>query len=217
MTDFQSDGGALARALDRLDAALTTAKVSHFFQPADELELEDVFAELRSHGLEPSKRLTDLYAHANPADVTLDPWLYGSLELVPARFLAESHEGVALNSNGRLRAGWRGHWIIIAKAGGDPYVVNASKPDLPVFTDTHGVGAWQPKLVASSLVNFIETCASWVDHFVRAGLDPEPESYRESGDESGERASRAAWKAFLTDLRERDPEAADDAFWPNRG
>lgn len=216
MTDSPSPRNTLERALTRLDEALTRANVGHFLQPAETAEMREVVAELRSHGLEPSKHLTDYYALANPIDVVITPWIYGNLELIPARFLAEGHRDIALDDAGRLKAGWRGHWIIIARAGSDPYAVDASKPDLPVFTDTHGVGAWQPKQVASSLAGFIDSCARWVDLFVAPGLSPEPESYRDHEDDRGERASRAAWRTFMADLNARDPRATTDSFWPDR-
>ncbi len=49
-------------------------------------------------------------------------------------------------------------WLVIGyeELCGDPFFVDLNEKELPVFTAAHGEGAWNPLLIASSFIGFIE-------------------------------------------------------------
>lgn len=52
---------------------------------------------------------------------------------------------------------WQKSWYVIAQnALGDPFFLDLDKEDYPVYTAMHGSGAWEPIVVAESLVQFTE-------------------------------------------------------------
>lgn len=53
---------------------------------------------------------------------------------------------------------WKSSWVVIARDTelGDPYFVDISDDNFPVYTAVHVEGLWQPELVASSLDGFLE-------------------------------------------------------------
>ena len=56
--------------------------------------------------------------------------------------------------------GWRRTWIVIAYDNGDPYFIDTAKPlpdgECPIWMAMHGTGTWEPRLVASSLAQFLQ-------------------------------------------------------------
>ena len=198
---------------DALTQKLTTAGCAAYFERADHDDIQDAFDDLRQGHLEPSSRLRRFYQEANPAMVTISPWVYEELRFIHVRNLVDVHDGLTWKRAGKPIENWRGHWIIIAMAGQDPYFVSASSPGLPVYTDTFGVGAWQPKLVASSLDKFLEICAIWTEAFTNTNIHPELVLYRERGDLDGLLRAERAWSLFRRKLKALDPIASVAGFW----
>ena len=54
---------------------------------------------------------------------------------------------------------WLRSWVVIGTDTelGDPFFVDRSQPELPVYTAMHGVGSWDAELVSTSLESFLET------------------------------------------------------------
>lgn len=81
--------------------------------------------------------------------------------LVPPSDLDAAQVGYATDAQGRdLTSGegrWQPQWLVIGTDFflGDPYFVDLSRPDLPVFTAMHGAGKWDPEPVAKSLQDFL--------------------------------------------------------------
>lgn len=75
--------------------------------------------------------------------------------------LDSAQVGYATDAEGRDltsgEGGWRRDWLVIGTDYflGDPYLVDLSRPHMPVFTATHGAGRWDPKPVAASLQDFL--------------------------------------------------------------
>lgn len=69
--------------------------------------------------------------------------------------------GYATDAQGRdltkAEGGWHSEWLVIGTDYflGDPYFVDLSHPDMPVFTAMHGAGRWDPEPVADSLRAFL--------------------------------------------------------------
>ena len=83
------------------------------------------------------------------------PWLrlYGAAEL------AEGQHGYSENpTTGEALAEWNPEHVVIASAGGDPYVLNlgaVSKGDCPVLSAAHGQGCWEFEEVSPSFAKFL--------------------------------------------------------------
>lgn len=183
------------------------------FDELDDDDIEEVFEDLTALSLEPSRHLMSFYRHFNPMDVQITPWVYRDLELVHLRDLTEVHESFTWSDKRRARECWRGRWIVIAHTQDDPYFVDASKPELPLYTDTHGFGAWRPRLVASSLSGFFRLCAGWCEHFVSSGIDPSIANHRDRRSSLDERKAFQTWERFLKTVRDLDRPAYESGFW----
>ncbi|MEL6178396.1 MAG: hypothetical protein AAFS10_05555 [Myxococcota bacterium] len=210
-TPKQRWSAAAARLADALKAAGHVA----LFDQADADDIQDTFDDLRTCQLEPSNRLGVLYQQANPSEVSIAPWIYDTLDFIHIRDLADVHRGVAWHpkKKRRLAESWRGRWIIIALSGRDPYFVNASLPEMPVYTDTYGLWAWRPQQVASTLEGFFDLCVLWTESFIQPGLHPELAVYHEQRDTQGLERTQKAWRSFLRELKRRDPQAFEAGFW----
>lgn len=81
--------------------------------------------------------------------------------LVSPADLDSAQVGYATDVQGRdLTSGegaWQPDWLVIGTDHflGDPYFVDLSQPDMPVFTAVHGAGKWDPQPVADSLRAFL--------------------------------------------------------------
>ena len=65
-------------------------------------------------------------------------------------------EGLALSVE--ELGGWESHWLVIAQDTelGDPYFVDISDPQFPVYTAVYGEGIWESTQVATSLTAFLQ-------------------------------------------------------------
>ena len=54
---------------------------------------------------------------------------------------------------------WRAEWLVLDSVFGDPLIADVSQPGIPVLSDAHGRGRWEPTPVAESLVAFIAALA----------------------------------------------------------
>ncbi len=181
------------------------------FDPSDPAEHKEVFSSLRKQGLEPSKPLQAFYRQHNPIDFVVSPWISGELEFVPLRELSDVHDGYAWDERGKRSDIWRGHWIIVALADNDPYFVHTGKKTLPVYTDTHGMGAWQPTLVASSLARFLAVLHQWYAHFPAKQVSADMTAYLDAKDEYGRARCDRSWTELLDAVGRIDADALP--FW----
>lgn len=53
---------------------------------------------------------------------------------------------------------WNSNWLVIgySENTGDPFFIDISSKDFPVFTSMHGEEIWDPTLIADTYLNFIE-------------------------------------------------------------
>lgn len=77
--------------------------------------------------------------------------------------LKEAQYGFGKDESGNDLSGsnagdWQSSWIIIARDTelGDPYFVDASVDELPVYTAFLGEAGWETELVAASLTGFVD-------------------------------------------------------------
>lgn len=61
--------------------------------------------------------------------------------------------------------GWHRTWVVIAYDNGDPYFIDTAKllpeGDCQIWMAMHGTGNWEPRLVASSLGQFLRILRVW--------------------------------------------------------
>ncbi len=100
-----------------------------------------------------------------PAEVSFG---CGGINLFTAEELEKGQVGYAIAPDGTsLSKGcdgaWKSDWLVIGyEIGcGDPLFIDTGDSALPVFTATHGEGAWEPVMVANS----VETFARCVQEF----------------------------------------------------
>lgn len=85
------------------------------------------------------------------------------LNIIQSNNLTEIQLGYSTHPDGSDLCGenegdWLREWVVIGTDTevGDPFFVDSSNPELPVYTAMHGMGTWEPDLVAKSLKSFIE-------------------------------------------------------------
>ena len=102
--------------------------------------------------------LAALYAQG-PAAGTSIPWAGEDLQVFSFEELPDTQAGYRWRGPREAQtrdAGWSSNWVVIAAAGGDPFIVDTSKAQCPVLFARHGAGAWSPVEIASTLQDFIE-------------------------------------------------------------
>jgi hypothetical protein len=101
------------------------------------------------------------------------PLLYGELRddrnwprlAITIHTLGEIQQGqigYRIAPDGRSLVGpgaWEQQWMVIGHDDlcGDPIFVDVTKPELPVFTASHGQGLWEAELIAQSAASFFES------------------------------------------------------------
>lgn len=58
---------------------------------------------------------------------------------------------------------WPTNWIVIADEGADPLIADTSSPGTPILKDMHGMGRWDPWLLAPTLAAYLEAQARWIE------------------------------------------------------
>lgn len=96
-----------------------------------------------------------------PTSVSLG---YSTIEICAPTQLEDAQLGYAYDLQGNSLVGqsagdWQANWLVIGHEGlcGDPIFVDRQEDGLPVYTAIHGVGSWEPVMIATKLQNFVET------------------------------------------------------------
>lgn len=100
---------------------------------------------------------------------------------------------------------WKSAWLVIGHtiSTGEPIILDTSMDSLPVFTDCHGQGAWEPLQIADSLEGFAQAFRLLAElghgreHPVALAANPLPAELR---------------NRVLSSIFESSPNA-DIAFW----
>lgn len=86
---------------------------------------------------------------------TLLPSIYGDFDEMQEGYRWNPVEECSLITGSP--GAWEENWYVIAQnALGDPFFVDVSTAECPVFTAMHGAGCWEPIKLADSLAEFIE-------------------------------------------------------------
>lgn len=114
--------------------------------------------------------LRGLYALGDPPGFEI-PWSAEILRLysVADLYSAQSGYRYAAGRPNSAQPDWEPAWVVIGDISADPIIVDASKSAAPVFVAAHGMGAWSPKRVSTSLPDFLGALALWLRLWLRAG------------------------------------------------
>jgi hypothetical protein len=82
---------------------------------------------------------------------------FDSVDLAPAGELDAAQLGYGIVPEGH-ETDWQPHWVVIGHEGrcGDPIFIDTSDELFPVYTAAHGMGEWDPELIASSFQNLVQ-------------------------------------------------------------
>jgi len=81
---------------------------------------------------------------------------YTAVHLHPANAVADAQQGYGVVPDGETD--WDSAWVVIGyeDCTGDPIFIDTDDEDFPVYTATHGMGEWMPRLIAFSFRHFID-------------------------------------------------------------
>ena len=131
---------------------------------------------------------------------------YASIHLAPVSELEAAQQGYTIVPEGD-ETDWRDEWVVIGYEGmcGDPIFIDTDVYDYPVYTAAHGMGEWNPQLIAFSFSHFVQVLqrlqglARGRSNPVQSEQHPITEQERES---------------FLEFIR-RDSPDVEFTFWTN--
>ncbi|MCU0690986.1 MAG: SMI1/KNR4 family protein [Polyangiaceae bacterium] len=155
----------LVEAVEKLKAILEKRSISYELGTAS----KELIEYTKKHVKLPSRYRSFLHA-CNPIKLeSVTP--VESVEFIPAENLIQEQIGFSLSedltpSDQTKDGSWRRNWLVIARSSllGDPYFLDASRMDAegdcPVMTAMSGTDRWEPRLAASSFVQFLQILAA---------------------------------------------------------
>ena len=140
------------------------------------------------------------------AEVTFDRVSLGytTIHLTPVAGLNAAQQGYGIVPDGS-DTDWRDEWVVVGYEGmsGDPIFIDTDDDDYPVYTAAHGMGSWNPKLIAFTFLDFVQILGQ-LQVLARGRANPVELKRRPvSADESD---------GFIEFIR-RDSPDVDFSFW----
>jgi len=82
---------------------------------------------------------------------------YSSIHLASVPELDAAQQDYGVLSEGEASE-WRAEWTVIGHEGrcGDPIFIDTDDEDYPVYTAEHGMGEWNPRLIAFTFSHFVQ-------------------------------------------------------------
>jgi hypothetical protein len=81
----------------------------------------------------------------------------------PERLVLYPPQDLARRQIGYIGEGWNPSWIVIGDSSADPVIADTSRENTPILLAIHGVGAWEPSMVAPDPCVFMEAVAAWLE------------------------------------------------------
>lgn len=116
------------------------------------------------------------YTTAAPIDPLIETfgdelWLYNPLNIrinqAGYRWIPDE-SGETMIENIDL---WDRNWLVIGEIGGDPIIAHIDQAGTPISIAKHGMGDWQPQIVAKDLGAFLDLLSFWMHYFLLEGQD----------------------------------------------
>ena len=99
----------------------------------------------------------DFLSKASPLNVEVKLKEYGSIDLYGAHELLDAQNGYSFNpvTNEKIDD-WPENFIVIASCEADPFCIDCTRDNSPVFYAAHGMGEWNFDEAFSSLIEFLK-------------------------------------------------------------
>ena len=104
-----------------------------------------------------SENYLDFLSKASPLNVEVKLKEYGSIDLYGAHELLDAQNGYSFNpvTNEKIDD-WPENFIVIASCEADPFCIDCTRDNSPVFYAAHGMGEWNFDEAFSSLIEFLK-------------------------------------------------------------
>lgn len=152
----------LEKAVAKLDALLDKERKSNqdLSAPSNWLAIadENKIAEIEKKWILPENYLLFL-KNFSPLNVFIDDdeKFFQGLFLYGADDLIKNQNGYSFNPvTGEIIKDWPSNYVVIADAGADPYCIDITNNDAPVYTSFHGVGKWEFEKYTDSFIDFLK-------------------------------------------------------------
>ena len=128
---------------------------------------------------------------------------YATIHLAPVRELEGTQQGYSIVPDGETD--WKDEWVVIGYEDlcGDPIFIDTDVDDYPVYTAAHGMGEWNPQLIAFTFRHFVQILQQ-LQVLARGRSNPVELERRPITDQERE--------SFLEFIR-RDSPDIDFTFW----
>ena len=127
------------------------AHPAYWFIQADANDIEMIKSQLN-----PPANYMDFLIKASPLNVEMNLKDYGTVLLYGAQDLLEAQYGYSVvQEDGNEMDAWSENYIVIATCEADPFCIDASQVNSPVYYAVHGEGAWNFDEAFVSLGDFL--------------------------------------------------------------
>ncbi len=128
------------------------AHQAYWLIKADTVDIEKIKEELN-----PPDNYIDFLSKASPLNVEMKMKDYGVVRLYGAHDLIEGQDGYSVVSKENDEEDdWPENYIVIATCEADPFCIDVSQSDSPVYYAVHGMGEWDFEEAFKSLGDFLK-------------------------------------------------------------
>lgn len=122
------------------------------------MQLKEIMDEICSGWILPNDYIEFLYNHENNLYVNLNDDLYEiEIEIYGAKGLLVGQHGYSYNPVQKtVIEDWNPNYVVIANCNADPYCIDISMDNSPVYYAVHGEGEWEFEKDSESLEEFFE-------------------------------------------------------------
>ncbi|QDV16220.1 hypothetical protein Pan153_08410 [Gimesia panareensis] len=154
MSDLKSSIAALQAAIEKSSQPIT-------LQPADEAEIKRI-----QDTLPLTDVMCDWYSQAAPCEFEM-PWAVEMLILFAPADLLEGQAGYRWlgQTGGDVIEDWNPDWVVMGECSGDPIIADTRISETPILMAMHGMGVWEPLLIAPGLSDFLLLLSAWLQSF----------------------------------------------------
>jgi len=143
---------ALNKKIEKKREKSDKAHPSFWLIQADESDIEMI-----KKRLNPPANYLDFLTKASPLNVTLNLQDYGTVRLNGAHELVEEQAGYSrILEDNRKDEEWPENYIVIATCDADPFCIDASLDNSPIYYAMHGMDEWDFDEAFPSFIDFLK-------------------------------------------------------------
>ena len=103
------------------------------------------------------KNYLDFLSKASPLNVEIKLKGYNLIVLYGAHEIIEMQGGYSFNPvENKIIEGWPDNYIVIASCFGNPFCIDGSQSNSPVYYAMHDIGEWEFEEIYPSLLDFLK-------------------------------------------------------------